>query len=745
MSPHGRPKGESLRPWAEGDPMSPHGRPKGESPRPWAEGDPMSRQSPLGWAALGPQATGGIDWSDPADCALFDPYLQWALATGFAGYARDPEGRVPIGIELLPGERGRRALHTLVDEGTLGVPSSYLHDPRVRHCTARIRIEDFARLRGRVQRMELGLTALRDGCEAGEPVLGPWGDAIAAGGEPCAMSRVVIGIVDDGCAFAHEQFRASGGGTRVRWLWRQDGAPAADRQLWAIPAGFNYGAEASGERLMRQEAGRSPDPVDEARLYERAGMAGLALGLPPHGTRVMDLAAGRVDPLLRQASEQAPAHLIEPASLPPDAAGQADIVFVQMPQRAMQDASGAWLTVHVLDAVRYILARSGDAAAVVVNISLGAFAGPHDGSSLLEAALDELIEQHAPRLQVVLAAGNSFQLAAHAGLELPAGATRQLRWHVPVDDPTENFVEVWATPAQGARCPDGRLALQARLTPPDGAPGSPVAEAGRSFAWFGAQSAGAGPARPACVLAHTAEGVNGSASRLVLVSMAPGQAGFWTLSLTNTGQVPLSIQAYIERDDSLPGGRPRQALFVGDTESDSAPVSHSGTLSSLATGRHTLVVGAHQWRDGALASFSASGPGRGTAAGRRAGPDLTAPGTAGPRCGLFAAGALSGGASVPSQGTSMAAPVVTRQLANLLATEAGRRLDRARLIDALVGQRHRVQHPRGGWGRLHLPLQPAVPACAGPVEEAPLHRPAPREARPAADALALATTAEAAG
>jgi 16S rRNA (guanine527-N7)-methyltransferase len=31
MSPPGRPKGESLRPQAEGTPVSPPGRPKGES------------------------------------------------------------------------------------------------------------------------------------------------------------------------------------------------------------------------------------------------------------------------------------------------------------------------------------------------------------------------------------------------------------------------------------------------------------------------------------------------------------------------------------------------------------------------------------------------------------------------------------------------------------------------------------------------------------------------------------------
>lgn len=730
MSAKGRPEGESLRPRAEGSPMT-----RGRSPR--SAPQPVAAQ---GWAPLGPQATGGIDWSDPADCALFDPYLQWALATGLAGYARDGEGRVPIGIELLPGDRGRQELQDLVREGTLRVPSSYLHDPLARHCTARIRGEDFAHLRGRVQRMELGLTALRDGGEEVRhaPALGPWTDAPVSGGEPRATGRVVIGIVDDGCAFAHEQFRAACGGTRVRWLWCQDGTPDADRQLWAAPVGFNYGAEASGERLMRQ----GEDCANEAGLYQRAGMDGLALGLPPHGTRVMDLAAGRVDPLLRQASEPAPARHADPASLPTDAAGQADLVFVQMPQRAMQDASGAWLTVHVLDAVRYILARADEAAAVVVNISLGAFAGPHDGSSLLEAALDELIEQHAPRLQVVLAAGNSFQLAVHAAFELPAGATRPLRWHVPVDDPTENFVEVWAAPAEGARCPQGRQGLQAQLTPPEGAPGSPVVEAGRSVAWFGAGQAGAAPARPACVLTHAAEGVNGSASRLVLVSAAPGQPGFWTLSLTNTGPVPLSIQAYIERDDSLPGGLPRQAVFVADTEADAGPASPLGTLSSLATGRHTIVVGAHQWRDGALAGFSASGPSRNAAAGGRAGPDLTAPGTAGPRSGLFAAGALSGGAWVSCQGTSMAAPVVTRQLANLMATETGRRLGRSQIIDALVGRRRRVQDARGGWGRLKPVSQPAAPAPAGVAEELPQQRPSPRGPRPelATDAVALATT-----
>jgi DNA-binding NarL/FixJ family response regulator len=42
MSPPGRPKGEFLRPEAEGSPVSPPGRPKGEFLRPEAEGSPVS-------------------------------------------------------------------------------------------------------------------------------------------------------------------------------------------------------------------------------------------------------------------------------------------------------------------------------------------------------------------------------------------------------------------------------------------------------------------------------------------------------------------------------------------------------------------------------------------------------------------------------------------------------------------------------------------------------------------------------
>ena len=44
---------------------------------------------------------------------------------------------------------------------------------------------------------------------------------------------------------------------------------------------------------------------------------------------------------------------------------------------------------------------------LAVNISYGTFAGPHDGSSLLESALDELLAMGRKNFAIVLAAGNA--------------------------------------------------------------------------------------------------------------------------------------------------------------------------------------------------------------------------------------------------------------------------------------------------------------------------------------------------
>ena len=77
-------------------------------------------------------------------------------------------------------------------------------------------------------------------------------------------------------------------------------------------------------------------------------------------------------------------------------------------------------------------------------VSYGPQAGAHNGSSLLERAIDDLIDsqKYVDELFVVVPIGNSFQSRAHAQLELTQGGG-EIAWHVPPDSETPGFLEIW--------------------------------------------------------------------------------------------------------------------------------------------------------------------------------------------------------------------------------------------------------------------------------------------------------------
>ena len=194
---------------------------------------------------------------------------------------------------------------------------------------------------------------------------------------------MVVGVIDEGFAFAHERFREPDQPkTRIEAFWDQGEGWSAPN-----PAGGRRGqlnvltTVPYGTQLLRSEidsllkntsaAGR----VDEDRVYGAAGYRG-AERRASHGTHVLDLAAG-----------------YGPGDAAPDA-GPPRIVCVALPRRTTGDTSGLSLGVYVLDALRYILDRADrlvPGASVVVNLSYGNIAGPHDGTSMLEQAMDELI------------------------------------------------------------------------------------------------------------------------------------------------------------------------------------------------------------------------------------------------------------------------------------------------------------------------------------------------------------------
>ncbi len=631
-----------------------------------------------------------------------DPYLSWAALNRWHDPGADPSRtRVSVAIECA----GTVAdLLALVDRGALPgvhVAAAYRGpavDPRrIRFCTATVDIAALPVLEPRIRRLKLGLAV------AAEPGHSPQArsPAPAAG----ATRRVVVGLIDDFVAFDHPLFRDRAGRSRVRHVWCQDEARPACRapQAWQAVAGWPYGHEL------------------DTRGVAAAGIA-LADAVPvvrprmTHGTAVAALAAGSAD---------------RGARLP-------DLIAVQLPRRGIADTSGRALKVHALDALHYILARADPEARVVVNISLGTLAGAHDGGSILEQAIDELIELRAGRLAVVVPAGNGYESRCHAVVRLDRDhRDATLQWLVPPADATPSFVEIWL--------PEGAAAAALRVALVD--------PTGRTRLDCGRGEVQARPpaGRPACALVFHPRVADSAAGTMVLAALAPtaprdggpaAEAGVWHIELRGPAGADIGdVHAWIERDDSLPG-RPsggRQSRFVdaayepprrrpGPPPRDgTSAVRRDGTLNSIACGRHVIVVGGCRARDGRVADDSAGGPtrrprpardpGGGGGDGRRplllapsdetaTQPGLRVPGTRGVDCTRL-------------RGTSVAAPQVAREIAAWLARAGPKGLAPqallARIIRRLRRHRGSVEREGVGWWPTSAPATPAPAPAPAPA------------------------------
>lgn len=394
---------------------------------------------------------------------------------------------------------------------------------------------------------------------------------------------------------------------------------------------------------------------DEENCYEHVAYHGMRSEWT-HGAAVMDIACGWPNPLRPELDTR-------------DAAAEADIIFVQLPRATVADTSGGSMDVHVLDALIFILQHTVEADNVVVNLSFGTFAGPHDGTSFLERAIDELCEQNR-RLQVLLPAGNSYNDACHAVLDLTADKKNgSLGLEVPADSPRDTIVELWWS---------GNVPVRVSLTAPDGSIFS-VADANAS-AWADATVEREGYG--CCIVQKSglpgpSAGVKNS---MTLLAIAPtldaggkrhaAPYGRWSIRVEADSAV--KVDAWVERGDSVSGvgfgsTQPRFAVDVTENPRDeyplNQPVRKAGTLNSFATGRKPVVVGSQT----ALpilrvSSYSSAGPGRNDV--RAFGPDCTVvTDNSDELPGLLVMGAR-GTSAQRLTGTSLAAPQVARRLLN---------------------------------------------------------------------------------
>jgi hypothetical protein len=401
-----------------------------------------------------------------------------------------------------------------------------------------------------------------------------------------------LGVIDDGCCVAHQDFRAAPVGyemqSRLLAVWDQEPSPEPNKwwkryQLPGKDEGVAYGTELThgsiGDLLDQFPA------LGETAERDRYKDIGRSLWTRPwrtHGSRVMHLIAGRPQPLVQTLAGD-PATQVQMADV-----SEMPLIFVQLPVQTVEDTSGDSLGIHVLDGARYIVERTRQLAgklpwSTTICISLGSLAGPHDGTTMAEQALRELGEHAVDnngKVTIVVAAGNSgYRQRGHAVGRVggDAGPAR-FTVRVPPGTKRDSFVEVWL-PDQISRlrsltitaiAPDGRKLMLKR-----GQQGYFTRAGGRDAALFFPHKA--------------AQGNNGTLALLCVAATARdrlprvlSEPGFWSIEVKARTTKATEFHAWIERDDIIVKNAHRQQVRFEPRSGQDETLTDRSTLASLA-------------------------------------------------------------------------------------------------------------------------------------------------------------------
>jgi len=515
------------------------------------------------------------------------------------------------------------------------------------------------------------------------------------------QAPVIMGIIDDGIAVAHERFRNKDGSSRIRYFWDQ-----RERSKEESSEELPYGREFTGAEIDRDEESFYRKNLSELADPNNADTR--LLRPVTHGSAVLDLAAGTPDRRKIEGGNESGNE--EPS----------EIIAVQLPPTTVTDTSGVtFLEQYVMSGLLYILDRArrftrdgtstGDPSPVVINFSFGTIAGPHDGTHQLERLFDEAVERQGdPKyvdstqaVRLIIPAGNSHQSRCHAEFLLEHNKPVKpvtLNWRLQPDDHSPNWLHIWLPPGELSNS-DFPFAL--KITAPSGESfeGLPLTESQSVRIFEGAKEdplvlglASYTVTRSESPRGHLCIALRQTATHdsEMMEKLAP--AGLWQITLTLKKDISIDqrVQAWIERDDSVIGYRRlgRQSYFdhadyeVYDSQGrpkecddNDSIIKRAGMMNAIATGRNTITVGAARGDSNKPSGYSAGGPLHHTTLGepaidrtdRRVGVDLLAiADDSAIHTGIIAAGTYSGSTAVLN-GTSVAAPQVARMVADDLA------------------------------------------------------------------------------
>jgi hypothetical protein len=543
------------------------------------------------------------EWEDLMKRFPIDPYLVWSDLTGYRQFQTgEKELKVLCFLVELKQPYDPDTIHDLNIPGLFCQPLN-----GQRHgCFVTVRISiptpDFIPpLRDliehwAVKRVQLGFPVTAEQQE-------PSSNTGAARPLPASYEAdcdVVCGLMDDGCAFAHEQFRVEGQPkTRVVALWDQTPLKLTTESTnGSVPYGREFTNSDFDASIASHWLG---DEVDEVACYlDTFGTQQHGLDTArTHGTAVMDLFAGKLPPRRRPVG-----------SCGSDTA-DSPIVFVQFPVAESTVANGRWLATHVLEGLYYIFdaarrieidGKVSDDRKIVVTLSYGALAGPHNGSGMLTRALEEASCLRGD-LGIVLAAGNSRSARCHATRSIKAQGRVTFSMIVPPVKPFETYAEIWVDKAD---------AIEITVTAPNGV--ERTVTVGKIALWPASDfQPGASAKDLAAALVFPQSAVQGTQGTMVLLVLASAETtahgvwsppGKWEIAVVNGDKnAPRSVRVWIERDDLLDIHPQQYAHFdrsddmAGDNDLKPTPsnnyVTIFDTLTSVAGGDHLYPTGGY--------------------------------------------------------------------------------------------------------------------------------------------------------
>lgn len=492
-------------------------------------------------------------------------------------------------------------------------------------------------------------------------------DTVPVGSPVPDGSGVIVGIVDFGCDFLHQNFRNADGSTRILFFWDQN-RPSSPQT--PSPQPYGYGREIS-QTIINQaldNATAPPSPSDNPfhpedfnnGAYQFLGYRPSIPNRPPaHGTHVMDIAAGN-----GRGSDF------------PGVAPGADLIFVDLGGGNEDEATESFgNSKRLLEAVDYIFRKANEMGRpAVVNMSLGTHGGPHDGTTPAEQHFDGLLDE--PNRAIVLSAGNSHQRKVHASGAVSVSQPRDLTWQIRNTVKTDNELEVWY---------EGNANLEATLVDPDGDKIGPFL--------LGVSEQQVRIAGQVVIKVNHRKDEENRDNHLDIY-MLPSQAllsGNWQLQLRSKSSSQVTFHAWIERV----GARVQSRFALADADP-------AMTIGSISCGHKTIAVGAYNARGlgQPLASFTSEGP---TRDGRQK-PEVSAPGGE-LGDGVLAAHSLTHTLRTDKAGTSMAAPHVTGLIALLMQiSNSPLTIDEIRNAVMKTARHNQLSgslwHPRYGVGRV---------------------------------------------